>query len=373
MDFTCVEIKNVKYIKLIPLDRKCERALDLTTLHKDQELAYLNIFHVGKDMKKTLLKSIQINNIRPGNSGIPELKLSVSYDGTQYYKIVLKLNGYIYHNSVIDIKQVGKPSFNILNLALIALVILVIAFLGYFSFRSLLNNRESNPLNQSSENLEQEQGREIDPTTRVLSESSSNSINVTELNYSDSSSTDSSSTDSSSIDSSSTDSSSTDSSSTDSSSTDSSSIDSSSIDSSSTDSSSTDSSSTDSSSIEPQTIETSELIDNKAIVYFYPNSSVLTEDAKSILRKILDILNNNSNLDVEILGHCAFFGTEKGRQEISTERAESVYSFFIKNGWTPESQALLIGLGHQNIVTRDPEKQNLNRRVEIRIESKKEN
>ena len=348
MDFTCVEIKNVKYIKLIPLDRKCERALDLTTLHKDQELAYLNIFHVGKDMKKTLLKSIQINNIRPGNSGIPELKLSVSYDGTQYYKIVLKLNGYIYHNSVIDIKQVGKPSFNILNLALIALVILVIAFLGYFSFRSLLNNRESNPLNQSSENLEQEQGREIDPTTRVLSESSSNSINVTELNYSDSSSTDSSSTDSSSIDSSS-------------------------IDSSSTDSSSTDSSSTDSSSIEPQTIETSELIDNKAIVYFYPNSSVLTEDAKSILRKILDILNNNSNLDVEILGHCAFFGTEKGRQEISTERAESVYSFFIKNGWTPESQALLIGLGHQNIVTRDPEKQNLNRRVEIRIESKKEN
>ncbi|MBB6479129.1 OmpA family protein [Spirochaeta isovalerica] len=111
------------------------------------------------------------------------------------------------------------------------------------------------------------------------------------------------------------------------------------------------------------------LIDDQAKVYFYPNRTDLTVDAKAVLDDIVKILTTTDNLDVEITGHCAFFGTEKGRQEISVERAENVYNYFLSKGWEPSRKPLLEGRGLQDLITRDPDKQNLNRRVEIRIHS----
>ena len=340
MDFTCVEIKNVKYIKLISLDKQSEKDLDLTTIHKDQELAYLNIFLIDKNKKKTLLKSIQINNIRPGNTGIPELHLSVAYDGKQYYKIVLKLNGYIYHNSVIDMKLVKKSPFRIGNIALISSAIVILFFLGFFMIKTLGNSRNIQMVNNSTigntENQDgnnRESGKEQKTTDQTTTDQTTTDQTTTDQTTTDQTTTDQTTTDQT----------------------------------------TTDQTATDQTTTEhTETIIESRLIDDNATVYFYPNSIILTSEAKAILRQVLQILRSEDNLYVDIIGHCAFFGTENGRQEISTERAESVYSFFIDNGWTPQEQPKLAGLGHDQIVTRDPEKQNLNRRVEITIKSNEE-
>jgi outer membrane protein OmpA-like peptidoglycan-associated protein len=311
MDFTCVEIKNVKYIKLLSLEKKGERDLDLTTIHRDQELAYLNIFLIDKNKNKKLIKSIQINNIHPGHSGIPELHLSVSYDGKRYYKITLKLNGYIYHNSIIDIKRIRKTAAKISNVALVLIAILVLLLMAFFLFPTF--NKDS-------------QNKQITNKTNPVV----NNGNISTQSSSDSSATDSSATDSSAAEQKALE------------------------------------------SEKKEVLIVSKIVDDKATVYFRPDSSVLTTDGKSILNQVLNILKTEKNLDVFITGHCAFYGTEKGRQEISTERAQSVYNYFISNGWTPENEPELLGLGLKQIVTTDPVKQNLNRRVEIIIKSKSE-
>jgi len=370
MDFTCVEIKDAKYIKLIALDRKSSKELDLTTIYREQELAYLNIFFVDKNKKKTLLKSIEITNIRPGKSGIPELHLSVSYDGNQYYKIILRLNGYIFHNSVIDIRQIKKSPFRFMNIAFIALAVIIVGLLSFFSIKALrYNSKDDLPQGaqvingaikekKSSENL----------TGQTTSEKSTST--QTDSTQTDSTQADSTQTDSTQADSTQTDSTQTDSTQTDSTQTDSTQTDSTQADSTQTDSTQTDSAQVDSTQVDEEPVIQSKMIDDKATVYFFPDSSKLTSGAESVLDQVLSILESEEDLYVEILGHCAFYGTEKGRQEISTDRAENVYSYFISNGWTPEYQPRLAGLGHGQIVTKDPEKQNLNRRVEIIIKSK---
>jgi len=325
MDFTCVEIKDAKYIKLIALDRKSSKELDLTTIYREQELAYLNIFFVDKNKKKTLLKSIEITNIRPGKSGIPELHLSVSYDGNQYYKIILRLNGYIFHNSVIDIRQIKKSPFRFMNIAFIALAVIIVGLLSFFSIKALrYNSKDDLP-----------QGAQVINGAIKEKKSSENLTGQTTSEKSTSTQTDSTQTDSTQ-----------------------------------TDSTQADSTQVDSTQVDEEPVIQSKMIDDKATVYFFPDSSKLTSGAESVLDQVLSILESEEDLYVEILGHCAFYGTEKGRQEISTDRAENVYSYFISNGWTPEYQPRLAGLGHGQIVTKDPEKQNLNRRVEIIIKSK---
>jgi len=345
MDFTCVEIKDAKYIKLIALDRKSSKELDLTTIYREQELAYLNIFFVDKNKKKTLLKSIEITNIRPGKSGIPELHLSVSYDGNQYYKIILRLNGYIFHNSVIDIRQIKKSPFRFMNIAFIALAVIIVGLLSFFSIKALrYNSKDDLP-----------QGAQVINGAIKEKKSSENLTGQTTSEKSTSTQTDSTQTDSTQADSTQTDSTQTDSTQ---------------ADSTQTDSTQTDSAQVDSTQVDEEPVIQSKMIDDKATVYFFPDSSKLTSGAESVLDQVLSILESEEDLYVEILGHCAFYGTEKGRQEISTDRAENVYSYFISNGWTPEYQPRLAGLGHGQIVTKDPEKQNLNRRVEIIIKSK---
>ncbi len=284
MNFTCVEIKNDKYVKLIPLDRVCEKKLDLTTIQKNQKTAFVKIYIVDKNRKKELLKNIQINNIKLGNSGIPELNLTVAFDGTRAYKIVLKQNGFICHSSVVDIKHILNPKPKIANILLISSAFIVVSVLGFFLIKSLIINEDSNRVNLNYNNV-------------------------------------------------------------------------------------ADTGSTDTGITVEEVIPEAVLIDQKAVVYFQPNGISLSVKAKSVLDQVLEILEKEDNLDVDIIGHCAFFGTEKGRQEISSERADNVYNYFISKGWTPLNKPELEGLGHSQLLTKDPDKQNLNRRVEISIKS----
>ena len=102
-------------------------------------------------------------------------------------------------------------------------------------------------------------------------------------------------------------------------------------------------------------------------IYFLPDSSSLTPAAEVKLRTLLPLLRENPDLEIEISGYCALMGSEQGRVNLSLERARRVYDFLTASGWKPDITAKLHGAGSRNAVTRNPEMQHLNRRVEILI------
>lgn len=100
-------------------------------------------------------------------------------------------------------------------------------------------------------------------------------------------------------------------------------------------------------------------------VYFRPDNANLTGEAREMLGEIADILKKHPEAQVGIYGHCALYGTEKGRIELSRQRAEEVDNFLKDRGWQPEKEPEIRALGGNQPVTRNSENQYLNRRVEI--------
>jgi len=107
----------------------------------------------------------------------------------------------------------------------------------------------------------------------------------------------------------------------------------------------------------------------KDIIYFKPDDPNLTPETMQYLKeRILPVLKNyQGNARVVISGHCALYGTERGRMELSLKRAENVKNYLLQLGWNPEEEPQILGLGGKKPVTRNPDNQHLNRRVEIEI------
>ena len=70
---------------------------------------------------------------------------------------------------------------------------------------------------------------------------------------------------------------------------------------------------------------------------------------------------------MSITGHTALAGTERGRYDLSEQRARTVYRYLQTAGWDAAGEVLVRGVGGEAPVTRDPERQELNRRVEIEV------
>lgn len=117
---------------------------------------------------------------------------------------------------------------------------------------------------------------------------------------------------------------------------------------------------------QPDTVQTPVPI--KTTVYFLPDDASLTEDTKRALDLLLPQLAERTTMRFTAVGHCALAGTERGRIDLSISRAESVYTYLSSAGFLPETQPELSGLGGKEPVTRDPDLQHLNRRVEIAVE-----
>jgi outer membrane protein OmpA-like peptidoglycan-associated protein len=101
-------------------------------------------------------------------------------------------------------------------------------------------------------------------------------------------------------------------------------------------------------------------------VYFTPDSPVLTPQARERLTEIADRLSTyDEDTVIRIIGHTALAGTERGRYDLSLQRAENVFAFLESAGWQPQQDLTVQGVGGDEPVTRDPERQELNRRVEI--------
>ena len=102
------------------------------------------------------------------------------------------------------------------------------------------------------------------------------------------------------------------------------------------------------------------------VLYFTPDSAVLTAETRAALNRLLPELRRYREAEITITGHCAPHGTEKGRQELSELRAEGVADYLRQNGIDVQP-AHVRGIGAREPVTMQTEEQYLNRRVEIVI------
>ncbi|MFP4385444.1 MAG: OmpA family protein [Spirochaetia bacterium] len=100
-------------------------------------------------------------------------------------------------------------------------------------------------------------------------------------------------------------------------------------------------------------------------MYFNPDSANLTPRAVQLLKEISGVLTS-TNHKLVIFGHCAIAGTEKGRVQLSVNRADAVRRI-LSQTIAPERITNVRGIGASDPVTYDPQRQFLNRRVVIRI------
>ncbi|HEB10492.1 MAG TPA: OmpA family protein [Spirochaetales bacterium] len=101
------------------------------------------------------------------------------------------------------------------------------------------------------------------------------------------------------------------------------------------------------------------------LIYFNPESAKLSFGAKEKLENLLTVLKVRSSGTLYITGYCALYGSERGREKLSLQRALNVETYLINSSWKTEKKAEVRGLGGRNPVTTDRTKQHLNRRVEI--------
>jgi outer membrane protein OmpA-like peptidoglycan-associated protein len=111
---------------------------------------------------------------------------------------------------------------------------------------------------------------------------------------------------------------------------------------------------------------------------FYGGLRHLLPRSLPVLNELLSIMKDNPTLEIDIQGHiCCVPGSEDGpdnetgAQDLSVQRAKTVYQFLITNG-IDANRLSYKGFGHQFPLTEEktPAEQEQNRRVEIKIVKK---
>jgi outer membrane protein OmpA-like peptidoglycan-associated protein len=104
-------------------------------------------------------------------------------------------------------------------------------------------------------------------------------------------------------------------------------------------------------------------------IQFSGDSAVLVEAERIKIMKIAVMLQRYPGRPILVGGHTAMAGTAKGRQEISTDRAQSVADFLVYLGCRTEAEITVRGYGADRPVADNATAagQALNRRVEITL------
>lgn len=78
--------------------------------------------------------------------------------------------------------------------------------------------------------------------------------------------------------------------------------------------------------------------------HFQYNKSTLTNEAKTMLDKDVQILTENPKMKVRMAGYTSAKGTEEGNQKLSEGRANAVRDYLVEKGIAPE-RITIIGYG----------------------------
>jgi outer membrane protein OmpA-like peptidoglycan-associated protein len=100
---------------------------------------------------------------------------------------------------------------------------------------------------------------------------------------------------------------------------------------------------------------------------FHSDSRELTDAAQRSLDRVAGILNQLSELRLEVAGHTGTSGDPSFNQWLSLQRAEAVVDYLVARGVSQERLSAA-GYGGQQPVTSEttPEGMRMNRRIELR-------
>ena len=103
------------------------------------------------------------------------------------------------------------------------------------------------------------------------------------------------------------------------------------------------------------------------IILFNPEEAGLLPAARTALDRLAETLKGRDLSKLTISGHCALFGSETERQELSLKRAEAAAAYLRSRGLNLPPAVRITGEGGTRPLTSDPARQDINRRVEIRL------
>jgi outer membrane protein OmpA-like peptidoglycan-associated protein len=103
-------------------------------------------------------------------------------------------------------------------------------------------------------------------------------------------------------------------------------------------------------------------------IFFDFDRSALKEDSYPELSRVIEFMNNNTDVEIEIAGHTDSKGPESYNQRLSDRRAKAVFDHLVAKGVAPE-RIVSRGFGESKpVATNDTsEGQAQNRRVEFKI------
>lgn len=106
-------------------------------------------------------------------------------------------------------------------------------------------------------------------------------------------------------------------------------------------------------------------------IYFETDSFRILPESEPELSKLVSLLKNNPQIEIEIQGHTDNTGSPESNLLLSENRAKSVFEYLIMNG-IPENRLQFIGFGENKpVMNNDTEKgRMLNRRTTIKIANK---
>ena len=323
-----VEIDNTRIAWVIDSDKTVSKLIKLTTLEDRQSRAVIKLYIKTGSVKQQIFTET-VSGIPPAAAGEPSINMKSGISGkTLHYEI--DLNGRYLLSNRIKLHRYLKTDRKWLLLLLLIPAAAVILYLMSPAFLPVTREAETSPAAQVRE--KEKPAAVKAPEQKVeRPETPANRENPSEAKLPEKASTQVTATEPSS-----------------------------------------DAAVTERKPAEPEYIIETEQFSLSHSVYFGPDSAAISGTAASglddFIRQLPDRTSyEEGNFRIRIKGHCARFGTEEGRAELSRERADNV-SRYILSRTSIKPDISIEGAGASEPVTLDRGQQKLNRRADISFE-----
>ena len=102
------------------------------------------------------------------------------------------------------------------------------------------------------------------------------------------------------------------------------------------------------------------------ILYFHTGTTIITEESRKLLEKILPEVASRKTIEVSVVGHTDTEGSRKMNQELGMERAMEIQKLIVSQGIDPGIiEVTSHGEGNPLVKTPDDVPEPRNRRVEV--------
>lgn len=339
-----VEVEHVRYALLLDTEKGNRGQIDLTTLADNQKTAHVKIF-LFENHEKTLIHTIKLHPLPPQPAGDLRIICSARFTSNRYLEVGVRVGQKTVHTGKVDVKKYRKRSrWWIIPVALLLLGGIASAFIIASGRPSASNEELDGKTAAGAASARAGAGGSGTPDTPAVEKSAEEAPAEEKTETAGSADVSGSGAGTDRADTEGT--------------------------AESPRAEITESAAAGQESPKTEQAEPEPVISlSREQLYFLPESSVLLEQAKGKLQAIRRRVESENVRITAIEGHCALYGSEESREWLSEERAEAAYLYLRQIGTEFPEPPLVRGYGGQEPVTRDQQRQELNRRVEITIET----